>query len=244
LGLIYPTSGHAEIFGKDCIGNGAEIRHEIGYLPGEVFCYDNMTVGEMLRYSASFYKKDSTARIRELSERMELDLKRRIDELSFGNRKKVGIVQGILHSPKLLLLDEPTAGLDPIMQQTFFDILREENERGASILFSSHILSEVQRLCDRVGIIKEGRLIKVEHIQTLRENTFRKVKAEGRNLREEDFRLDGVSGLAMHKNSAEFLFGGKIGVLLETLSRFDLDNLWIEEPNLEEVFLNYYRDGE
>ncbi len=117
LSLIYPTSGEAKIFGKDCIKFGPEIRQEIGYLPSEVFYYERMRVIDLLNYSASFYKKDCTKRMNELADIMELDLKRRIDDLSYGNKKKVGIVQGLLHQPKLLLLDEPTSGLDPLMQQ-------------------------------------------------------------------------------------------------------------------------------
>jgi len=150
LSLIYPTSGSATIFGKDCIEFGPEIKKEIGYLPSEVFYYDNMKVIDLLKYSASFYKKDCSKRITELAEAMDLDLNKKIDDLSFGNKKKVGIVQGLLHEPKLIILDEPTSGLDPLMQQKFFDLLEEENKKGATILLSSHILSEVQRLCNRL----------------------------------------------------------------------------------------------
>ena len=173
--LIYPTSGEAKIFGKDCIRYGPEIRQEIGYLPSEVFYYDRMKVIDLLKYSASFYNKDCTKRLYELAEVMELDLKRRIDDLSYGNKKKVGIVQGLLHQPKVILLDEPTAGLDPLMQQNFFNLIREENkERGATVFFSSHILGEVQRMCERVAIIKEGRIIRIEDIKTLQKDNYKK----------------------------------------------------------------------
>lgn len=155
LGLIHPNSGEATIFGKDCMTHSSEIAKDIGYLPSEVFYYDNMKVIDLLKYSASFYKKDCTKRINELAKIMELDLHRKIDDLSFGNKKKVGIVQGLLHEPKLIILDEPTSGLDPLMQQKFFNLLQEENKKGATILFSSHILSEIQRMCNRVAIIKE-----------------------------------------------------------------------------------------
>ena len=159
--LIYPSSGQAKIFGKDVTRFGPEIRQEIGYLPSEVFYYDRMKVLDLLNYSASFYQKDCTQRLHELAEIMELDLKRRIDDLSYGNRKKVGIVQGLLHQPKVILLDEPTSGLDPLMQQKFFKLIHQENERGATIFFSSHILGEVQKMCNRVAIIKEGSVIKI-----------------------------------------------------------------------------------
>lgn len=160
LSLIYPTSGSAKIFGKDCIEFGPEIKKEIGYLPSEVFYYDNMKVIDLLKYSASFYKKDCSKRIKALAAIMDLDLNKKIDDLSYGNKKKVGIVQGLLHEPKLIMLDEPTSGLDPLMQQKFFDLLMEENKKGATILFSSHVLSEVQKMCERVAIIKEGLKLK------------------------------------------------------------------------------------
>ena len=140
LSLIYPSSGSATIFGKDCIQYGNELRQDIGYLPSEVFYYEGMRVIDLLKYSGSFYKRETETRMYELAELMELDLKRRIDDLSYGNKKKVGIVQGLLHQPKLLVLDEPTSGLDPLMQQKFFNLVREENKRGATVFFSSHIL--------------------------------------------------------------------------------------------------------
>ncbi len=170
LSLIYPTSGSATIFGKDCIQYGPELRQDIGYLPSEVFYYERMKVIDLLKYSASFYEKDCMPRTYELAEIMELDLKRRIDDLSYGNKKKVGIVQGLLHEPKLLLLDEPTSGLDPLMQRKFFQLIRDERERGATIFFSSHILGEVQRMCSRVAIIKEGSVINIQDIKTLQQD--------------------------------------------------------------------------
>ncbi|NMB01337.1 MAG: ATP-binding cassette domain-containing protein, partial [Firmicutes bacterium] len=153
LALIYPTSGTATIFGKDCIKEAPVIAQDIGYLPSETFFYENMKVRDLLKYAETLYKKDCSKRIDELTSRLNLDVTRKIRDLSFGNKKKVGIVAGLLHSPKLLILDEPTSGLDPLMQQTFFDILREENQKGATILFSSHILSEVQKMCDRIAIL-------------------------------------------------------------------------------------------
>ncbi len=151
LSLIHPTSGSATVFGKDVVTHGPEIRRDIGYLPSEVFYYEGMKVIDLLKYSASFYDCDCTQRMHELSDIMELELNRRISDLSYGNKKKVGIVQGLLHSPKLLFLDEPTSGLDPLMQRKFFDLIRKENTRGVTVFFSSHILGEVQRLCTRVG---------------------------------------------------------------------------------------------
>src|SRR4030043_2023526 len=174
--LIYPTKGDAKIFGKDCIKYGPEIRQEIGYLPSEVFYYEGMKVRDLLKYSASFYPKDCTQRINELADLMELDLKRKIEDLSYGNKKKVGIVQGLLHQPKLIVLDEPTAGLDPLMQQNFFNLIREENKRGATVFFSSHILGEGQRMCSRVAIIKEGAIVNIQDIKSLQKDNYKKVR--------------------------------------------------------------------
>ncbi|MBB6447222.1 ABC transporter ATP-binding protein [Bacillus benzoevorans] len=241
LSLIYPTSGSAKIFGKDCLKHAPEIKKQIGYLPSEVFYYDNMKVIDLLKYSASFYKKDCSKRIKELAEIMNLDLTKKIDDLSLGNKKKVGIVQGLLHEPKLIILDEPTSGLDPLMQQKFFDLLKEENQKGATILFSSHILTEVQRLCNRVAIIKEGRLVAVEKISTLQETNYKKFKVETKTaLGASYFQLDGVTKLEVHGSTVSFLFKGNINTVLQQLAQIELVNLWIEEPDLEEIFLHYY----
>ncbi|MCB2290365.1 ABC transporter ATP-binding protein [Clostridium sp. CS001] len=241
LSLIYPTSGSATIFGKDCIEFGPEIKKEIGYLPSEVFYYDNMKVIDLLKYSASFYKKDCSKRITELAEIMDLDLNKKIDDLSFGNKKKVGIVQGLLHEPKLIILDEPTSGLDPLMQQKFFDLLEEENKKGATILLSSHILGEVQRLCNRVAIIKEGKIIKVEKISTLQENNHKKFKIEIKSKIEDNyFNLSGVSALEIKDSTISFLFRGDINLIMKKISEIEIANLWIEEPDLEEIFMHYY----
>ncbi len=241
LSLIYPTSGSATIFGMDCIKFAPEIAKEIGYLPSEVFYYDKMRVIDLLKYSASFYKKDCNKRIRELAEIMDLDLKKRIDDLSFGNKKKVGIVQCLLHEPKLIILDEPTSGLDPLMQQKFFDLLLEENKKGAAILLSSHVLSEVQRLCSRVAIIKEGKIIQLEKMRDLTENNYKKFKIEMKEEVDEScFELGGISNLERKGKIISFLFKGNINQIMKKISDVEIFNIWIEEPSLEEIFMHYY----
>lgn len=241
LSLIYPTSGSAKIFGKDCIKQGKEIRKDIGYLPSEVFYYDNMKVIDLLKYSASFYKNVDKNRIYELAEIMDLDLNKKIDDLSYGNKKKVGIVQGLLHSPKLIILDEPTSGLDPLMQQKFFDLIHKENEKGATILFSSHILSEVQKLCTRVGIIKEGRMVRVDDIDTLKSTNYKKFRIEMKEQVPADyFNIQGVSDLSTEGCSANFIFQGDINKIVEKLHDRKINNLIVEEPSLEEIFMHYY----
>lgn len=246
LSLIYPTSGSATIFGKDVVKHAPEIKKEIGYLPSEVFYYDNMKVIDLLKYSASFYKKDCTKKIKELAEIMELDLTRKIDDLSLGNKKKVGIVQGLLHEPKLIILDEPTSGLDPLMQQRFFELLEKENQKGATILFSSHILSEVQRLCDRVAIIKEGKIVQVEKIRTLKENNYKKFKIETVSKVPDDLfsRLSGVNQLEVKGNTISFIFRGNINLIMQKIAEIEIANLWVEEPDLEEIFMHFYQREE
>ena len=240
LSLIYPTSGSATIFGKDCIKYGPEIRQEIGYLPSEVFYYEGMKVIDLLKYSASFYKKDCTKRIQELSDLMELDLKRRINDLSYGNKKKVGIVQGLLHEPKLIMLDEPTAGLDPLMQHKFFNLIREENKRGATVFFSSHILGEVQRMCNRVAIIKEGKIINVQDIKSLQKDNYKKIRITSSDLDEKRFQLEGVSQLEKMDGTLNFFYKGDINSITRLLGSSQITDLSIEDLTLEEIFMHYY----
>jgi ABC-2 type transport system ATP-binding protein len=240
LSLIYPTSGSATIFGKDCIRFGAEIRQDIGYLPSEVFYYEGMRVRDLLEYSASFYNKDCSARLRELSDLMELDVKRRIDDLSYGNKKKVGIVQGLLHSPKLIMLDEPTAGLDPLMQRTFFDLIRQENQRGATVFFSSHILGEVQRMCNRVAIIKEGSIVDIQDIKTLQRDNYKKVHITGEGLDAARFQVEGVTALEQANGGTSFFFKGDINVITRLIGSTEVADLTIEDLTLEEIFMHYY----
>lgn len=241
LSLIYPTSGSAKIFGKDCVEHANEIAADIGYLPSEVFYYDNMRVKDLLSYSASFYKKDCTKRMKELCEILGLDESRRIDDLSYGNRKKVGIVQGLLHSPKLIILDEPTGGLDPLMQKKFFDLIKEENQKGATIFFSSHILSEVQKICDRVGFIKEGNIIKLESMAELKEHSYKKVYLEAEGIIPAGlFDLDGITNADINEHHASFIYNGSINVLTQKISSLALRDVSIAEPDLEEIFFHYY----
>ncbi|ADU26843.1 ABC transporter ATP-binding protein [Ethanoligenens harbinense] len=240
LGLIYPTSGSATVFGKSCAAC-PEIKKEIGYLPSEVFYYDNMRVIDLLRYSASFYKKDCTKRIHELADAMNLDVHKKIDDLSFGNKKKVGIVQGLLHEPELIILDEPTSGLDPLMQQKFFALIAAENQKGATVFFSSHILSEVQKMCNRVAFIKDGRIIRTEKMSDLQENSYKRIHLEANGpVTSSYFAMDGVRDLKMEGNTAGFLFKGNVNPLMQKLAALDLRNVSIEEPDLEEIFLHDY----
>ena len=240
LSLIHPTSGSAKIFGKDVTAHGPEIRRDIGYLPSEVYYYEGMKVKDLLKYSDSFFPGDHTQRIQELSEIMELELNRRISDLSYGNKKKVGIVQGLLHGPKLLFLDEPTSGLDPLMQRKFFDLIREENKRGVTVFFSSHILGEVQRLCTRVGIIREGSIAEISDIRTLQQNNYKKVHVTAPGLTPDFFTLPGVTNIQVEDGTTHFFFKGDINAVVRKLSGVQVTDVTIEEPTLEEIFMHYY----
>jgi ABC-2 type transport system ATP-binding protein len=246
LSLIYPTSGSVTIFGKDAIEHGPEVRKEIGYLPSEIFYYDKMKVIDLLEYSASFYDKDCRQRMYELSEYMELDLQRKIQDLSLGNKKKVGIVQGLLHSPKLIVLDEPTSGLDPLMQQKFFQLIREENSKGATVLFSSHILSEVQQLCDRVAIIKDGEVIDIQDIKALRDESYKKFTIRAKEMSNHSinlvktFNLPGITELKEITNGVSFFYKGDINKMMKHITTLEITDILIEEPTLEEIFMHYY----
>lgn len=241
LALIHPTNGSATIFGKDCITEAPLIAQDVGYLPSENSFYENMTVKELLSYTAALYGKDCKSRTNELCERLNLEQSRKIADLSFGNKKKVGIVSALLHSPKLIILDEPTSGLDPLIQQIFFDILREENAKGATILFSSHVLSEVQKLCGRVAIVKEGRIISVQKISELREKGYKKIKIDTLTpIPKGYFNSSQVADFTQSANQADFLYMGNIKMLLQKLYQLDIVDIFIEEPTLEEIFLHYY----
>ena len=244
LNLIFPTGGSARIMGMDVIRDTKKIKHQIGYIPSDGNAYASMDVQEFLNYCIRFYQvQNGTRRIAELSEWFELDLKRKIAELSMGNRKKVSIVQSLLHSPKLLILDEPTTGLDPLMQAKFFELLRSENRKGMTIFFSSHILSEVQLLCKRVAIIKEGRIVKLEEIETLRKKQLKKVLIQFEDQVDgQHFSIHGIDRIITSLGDMlSFMYSGDLTQLVGSLAGKKIANLTIEEPSLEEIFMHYYQ---
>ena len=237
LGLIFPTSGTAQVFGKDIITQKEEILRETGYLPSEVLFYPGMKVKDILKLSAGLQKKDCQKEAGILCERLQLDTSRKVDDLSFGNRKKVGIVCALQSRPRLLILDEPTGGLDPLMQREFFDILRERNQEGTTIFLSSHVLSEIQRNCSRAAVIREGRIIACGSVEDLAKTNAKRVAVHGLvNLEG----LEGVKDLQSADGSMSFLYSGEIKRLLERLSEGSVQDLSVSEPDLEEIFLHYY----
>lgn len=242
LGLIAPTSGDAMIFGKDVTKEREAILQNIGYLPSEALFYQGMKVKDILRLSADLRKVDCSAESKRLCERLQLDTARKIDDLSFGNRKKVAIVCTLQHRPELLVLDEPTGGLDPLMQKEFFDILRERNREGTTIFLSSHVLSEIQRNCTRAAIIRDGRIIAQGSVDDLSKTSAKRITVHG------SIHLENLSGVRDRKageDGISFLYSGDMGSLLRTLASGQVDDLTVTEPDLEEVFLHYYeKDGE
>ena len=237
LGLITPTSGRALVFGKDITKEKESVLRDIGYLPSEALFYGGMRVKDVLKLSADLRKKDCTAEAELLCERLQLDVSRKIDDLSFGNRKKVAIVSALQHRPKLLILDEPTGGLDPLMQKEFFDILRERNREGATIFLSGHILSEIQRNCTRAAIIRDGKMIDCDSVDALSKTNAKRITVHGSiNLEP----LSDVRDIKNSENTVSFLYGGDMGSLLRTLASGQVEDLTVTEPDLEEVFLHYY----
>lgn len=242
LGLISPTAGSATIFGLDIAKEKEAILQNIGYLPSEAVFYSGMRVRDVLKLSADMRKKNCKEEAGMLCERLQLDPSRKVDELSFGNRKKTAIVCALQSRPDLLILDEPTGGLDPLMQREFFDIIRERNHAGATIFLSSHILSEIQRNCTRAAIIREGRMIACDSVDALSKTNAKRVTVHG-NVSLNG--LDGIRDRIDGNGSVSFLYSGDMKPLLQTLSSGDVTDLSVSEPDLEEIFLHYYKkDGE
>lgn len=240
LGLITPSSGQAKIFDETIRQRNPQIRSHIGYLPSEAVFYRGMNVKDLLKLSADLHYKDCSAEREILCRRLQLDVNRKVDELSFGNRKKVAIVSALQHQPKLLTLDEPTSGLDPLMQREFFQIIRERNEQGATVFLSSHVLSEIQRNCTRAAIIREGRIIACDRVEALSKTNAKRISVQGQVSLDS---LEEIRDLKENDGIFSFLYGGDIHRLLETLSAGTITDLSISDPDLDEIFLHYYENG-
>lgn len=240
LGLITPSSGQAKIFDETIRQRNPQIRSHIGYLPSEAVFYRGMNVKDLLKLSADLHYKDCSAEREILCRRLQLDVNRKVDELSFGNRKKVAIVSALQHQPKLLILDEPTSGLDPLMQREFFHIIRERNEQGATVFLSSHVLSEIQRNCTRAAIIREGRIIACDRVEALSKTNAKRISVQGQVSLDS---LEEIRDLKENDGIFSFLYGGDIHRLLETLSAGTITDLSISDPDLDEIFLHYYENG-
>lgn len=240
VGLTQKTSGSARIFGKDIEQDKEKILADIGYMPSEAMFYPGMKVRDIIKLSADLHKKDCRKQAVQLCEQLQLDTSRKIDELSLGNRKKVSIVCAMQHNPRLYILDEPTSGLDPLMQKEFFTLLKERHKTGATIFLSSHILSEIQRNCNRAAIIREGRIIACDHVENLTQTNTKHVTVHGITSLPD---IPNIRNLQTISDGFSFLFQGEISVLLQILSRINLTDVNIADPDLEEIFLHYYEKG-
>ena len=240
MNLINKTSGRVLVENKEFNKDDIDIKEKIGYLPSEIHLYDDLTVKEMLDYHESFYKKNIHQRRIELVKKLELDEKKKIEDLSLGNLKKLGIVLAFMHNPKILILDEPTSGLDPIMQNVFYDLLKEEKEKGNTVFYSTHILNEVSKICDRVGIIRNGKLIKVEKIEELSKKNLTFVTITSKEIKDI---VDDLKVKVISKEVNTIKFGNNLphNELIKKLSKYNIERILIEEATLEDLFLHYYK---
>jgi ABC-2 type transport system ATP-binding protein len=237
LGLIKKNSGSIKLLGMDIDAEKVNILKKIGYMPSEAMFYPRMRVSEIIKMSADAYKTDCSDKAGELCERLKVDTVKRIEDLSLGNRKKISIVCAMQHSPDLYILDEPTSGLDPLMQKEFFALLSESNKAGATIFFSSHVLSEIQNYCNNAAIIKDGKIIAMDSVSNLTKTSARKVLLRGISKVPT---LAGVVGLNEEEDSVSFLYQGNIKMLLTALYNIEVVDVIIEEPSMEEIFMHYY----
>jgi ABC-2 type transport system ATP-binding protein len=245
LDLIRPTSGRARIFAMDSHADAAAIRRRLGYLPGELALYETLTGAEFLRFVGSLRGGVSWSRVVSLAERLDLDLHHRIRSLSHGNKQKVGLVQAFMHRPDLLVLDEPTQGLDPLVQREFYRLVAEAKEEGRTMFLSSHVMPEVERMCDRVAIIREGRLVAVEDIGTLKARALRTLEVHfARPVPGEVFAgLPGVHEVATLGDIVRISVKGPIDAVIKAVARFEVVNVTSHEPSLEDAFLAFYDRG-
>ena len=246
LDLLHPTSGSVTILGFDSHEESVEIRNRTGYLPGDLSMYDDMTARQMLRYFSSLRKADTEQRVEELAERLQLDLDRKIGSYSSGNRKKVGVLQAFMHDPELRILDEPSTGLDPLMQQEFYRIIDETRQAGRTVFLSSHILPEVERIADRVGIVRNSKLVTVQTVADLKAKArrhFQIVFAE--KVPPSEFSdLPGVqSALTSHDGyGVDIYIEGPVDGLLAKAAEHQMENVISHEGDLEDAFLAFYED--
>ena len=243
LSLLFPTSGTGNIFSYDIVKDGPQIKKMVGFVPSEVNYYEKMTVKELIEYSAQFYRVSPDNYLNQLVEIFDIDLTRKIDDLSMGNKKKVAVILSLIHKPRLLILDEPTTGLDPLIQNHYFDILKEENEKGMTIFFSSHVLGEVEKFCHKVAIIKDGRIVDENDIDSIKGKLLNRVTYRlKKGAKDIPLKTQGIISIEKNKNETSFLYQGEIPLLLKDLSKMFIEKITIAEPDLEEVFMHYYQD--
>jgi ABC-2 type transport system ATP-binding protein len=239
LGFLKPTRGEARLLGKDIREEMVDIKEEVGYVPGDLSLYGNLTGRELLDYFSSLRGSDP-ALLDDLLERFPVPRDRKIEGYSRGMKQMVAIIQAFMNDPKLVIMDEPTAGLDPLMQQTVYDFLEEERKRDRTVFFSSHILSEVERICDRVGIIRGGKLVALENIESLKEKMGKKVRVK---IEGDPERFKGPKGTEVEEGWIQFVVEGDINPWIRELSRYNVLDLEVESFSLEDVFMRYYEEA-
>lgn len=242
--LINKTSGKVYVDGSEFNKDNIDIKKKIGYLPSEINLYEDLSVKEMLDYHESFYKENIHKRRNELVELLQLDESKKIEDLSLGNLKKVGIVLAFMHNPKIIILDEPTSGLDPVIQKKFFDLVLAEKEKGTTILYSTHILSEVSKVCHRVGIVRNGHLEKIETIDNLKNMALKYVTVSSKEIDKILEELEVKDVTRVNETTAKFKNDIKVDLLIKKLSKYEIENLLIEEATLEDMFMHYYQEPE
>ncbi|MGE5404550.1 MAG: ABC transporter ATP-binding protein [Candidatus Saccharibacteria bacterium] len=243
LNFVFPSWGAAYILGMNCVTKSTEIKQKVGYVPSEINYYRSVKVRDLLRYAASFHKNVDKAYIKRLCDEFEVEVDKRIGQLSLGNRKKVAVVQALIHQPRLLILDEPASGLDPLMQNRLFVLLSDINRQGTTVFLSSHNLTEVQRFCHRVAIIRDGAIIEVSEVAALLGPTVRHVTLKTRDDLASILQALGVNDIQLVNDECEFTFEGSPDRLIKTLAQFSIEDLRIEEQSLESKFLHYYEQG-
>ena len=241
MDLININDGSIYIENMKVKRNNTNLKEKIGYLPSEIHLYEDLTVKQMIEYSNSFYSKDCMPKAYELIERLELDIKKKIDELSLGNLKKVGIVLALMHEPDILIMDEPTSGLDPLMQEEFYKIINEEKTNGKTIFYSSHLLNEVKKICDRVAIIKDGKIVKIDTIENFNDSNLIKVELESKNINEIKEELKLKEFTELKKEEISFVCNN-VNKLIKILAKYEIKKLFISELDVEEIFMHYYKD--
>lgn len=240
LNFIFPTSGSAKILGKDIVKESSEIKKYIGYVPSEVRFYDEVKVKDIIKYSSSFYNGINQEEVDKLYKLLDVDVNKRMSELSLGNKKKVAIVQALIHNPKLLILDEPTNGLDPLIQKKLFELLEEARKKGTTVFLSSHNLVEVENLCDRVAVIKDGKIIDTIVIDKLAKKSGLKIIIKSKEISKD--KVKEIGGQVIFEENGELIFHYNNGIdaLVKELSNYKVEKLLISEQTLENTFMNYY----
>jgi ABC-2 type transport system ATP-binding protein len=243
LGFMHPQSGNINLLGMSALTQSRAIRARVGYLPSDPALYDFLSGQQNLDFALAVRGIKNRSRVKELADRLEIDLKRRLKTLSRGNKQKVAIIATLAHDPDLIILDEPTSGLDPLVQEIFSSLIREEQARGKTVFMSSHVLSEVESLCDRVGVIRDGRIVTVDHVENLKRQRVKYVAVEFRQAAPDLAKVAGVKDLQVEGRKVRFTFHGAIDPLLGELARSSVVDLSLSDPPLEEIFRAFYEGG-